>query len=87
MRVCPYCYEGAGGIKSGDEYLDYCHECDKLIEGATLDVEELVERVAKLEAICNKAAGAIITKKYNVALAAVIGGVPEEIKDTEEVET
>ena len=39
--------------------------------------ERLQARVEALEGICNKAAGAIITRKYKVALAAVMGGVPE----------
>lgn len=33
--------------------------------------------VSRLEGICNKAAGAIITKKYKAALAAVMSGVPD----------
>ena len=40
-------------------------------------IRRLQARVETLEGICNKAAGAIITKKYKIALAAVIGGVPE----------
>jgi RNA polymerase subunit RPABC4/transcription elongation factor Spt4 len=40
IRVCPYCGEEAGGVSDGhDETFDYCHTCDKLIEGETVEKE------------------------------------------------
>ena len=36
-RYCPYCGEEAGGIKvAEDDWIDYCHECDVIIEGQTV---------------------------------------------------
>ena len=49
MIVCPYCYIEAIGIGCGDECLDYCDECDKVIEGCAIDVEKLVARNEALE--------------------------------------
>ena len=40
MRLCPYCGQEAGGIGGGDEFIDYCHECDMIIEGQTVEVDE-----------------------------------------------
>lgn len=37
--ACPYCEAEAGGIicsPSGDDSLDYCHECEIIIEGETI---------------------------------------------------
>jgi hypothetical protein len=40
MMYCPYCYEEVGGVGGGDEFLDYCHDCDQLVEGNTLTQEQ-----------------------------------------------
>ena len=34
--LCPYCGEEAGSIGSIDDAWDYCHECEKVIEGETI---------------------------------------------------
>ena len=34
---CPYCGEEVGAINAGDESLDYCHECEQIVEGQTDD--------------------------------------------------
>ena len=47
MNLCPYCYNEAGGIGAGDECLDYCHECDKVIEGNTITEDDLQEEQNK----------------------------------------
>jgi len=40
MKVCPYCKQEASAIGAGDETLDFCHECDQVIEGETIEGEE-----------------------------------------------
>ena len=47
MRLCPYCKCEATGIGCSDEYLDFCTECDRLIEGETIEVEETAYSVAE----------------------------------------
>ena len=45
MNLCPHCHNEAGGIKvSDDDFLDYCHECDVLIEGQTITEKECEDR-------------------------------------------
>ena len=41
MNYCPYCYSEASGVGYGDESLDWCSECEILIEGQTLTKEEI----------------------------------------------
>ncbi len=41
MKLCPYCYNEAGGIGGGDEFISYCHECQRIIEGETIDSEDM----------------------------------------------
>ena len=50
MRLCPYCKQAAGGVGGGDEFLDYCGECEMIIEGNTLEVEETILEVAEAAA-------------------------------------
>lgn len=53
--------------------------------GNALDeINRLTAEVSRLEGICNKAAGAIITKKYKAALAAVMSGVPDAASSQQE---
>jgi hypothetical protein len=41
MRYCPHCQEEAGGKKvADDDFIDYCYECDKIIEGQTISKSE-----------------------------------------------
>jgi Zn-finger nucleic acid-binding protein len=40
MRICPYCKTEAGAIGGGDDYIDYCAECELVIEGHTIEVDE-----------------------------------------------
>ena len=40
MKYCPYCGDEAGGIGWEDESLDYCYECDRVIEGETEEDDE-----------------------------------------------
>lgn len=44
MNICPFCKTEAGGIGSGDEFLDYCHECSRIVEGETIDDMELEQQ-------------------------------------------
>ena len=36
MNLCPYCKEPASSVGYGDEYIDYCHDCEVVIEGLTV---------------------------------------------------
>ena len=47
MRLCPYCKQEATGVGTSDEFLDFCTECDRLIEGMTIEVEETAYSVAE----------------------------------------
>ena len=47
MRLCPYCKQEATGVGTSDEFLDFCTECDRLIEGETIEVEETAHSVAE----------------------------------------
>ena len=40
MKVCPYCGNEATGVGGGDEFLDFCQECDRIIEGETVESED-----------------------------------------------
>lgn len=44
MNLCPFCKTEAGGIGGGDEILDYCYECGIIVEGETIDSEELEQQ-------------------------------------------
>ena len=39
VTVCGFCLEEVGGVGAGDESLDYCHECDQIVEGNTVELE------------------------------------------------
>jgi hypothetical protein len=47
MHLCPYCLSEATGIGNSDEFLDFCKECDRLIEGETIEVDETTYLVAE----------------------------------------
>ena len=40
---CPYCYAEVGGIGGGDEFIDYCDDCDTVVEGNTLFSHEVLK--------------------------------------------
>ena len=40
MRLCPYCRTEVSGIGAGDESLDFCIECDVLVESNTIDIDD-----------------------------------------------
>ena len=46
MKLCPYCDSEASAIGAGDEFLDYCSECELVIEGHTVDEQTEKERKA-----------------------------------------
>ena len=48
MKVCPYCYTESGGCGGGDEFLDYCDECELIIEGSVIDVKDTVDELDQL---------------------------------------
>ena len=49
VKLCPYCKTESGAIGAGDETLDYCRECELVIEGQTIEEEddELARAAAK----------------------------------------
>ena len=50
MRLCPYCKTEVSGIGAGDESLDFCIECDVLVEGNTIDSgDEELEQAKQFE--------------------------------------
>lgn len=40
IKACPYCKNPAGWRYGGDEILDYCEHCEKLIEGRTILIKD-----------------------------------------------
>jgi uncharacterized protein YbaR (Trm112 family) len=41
MTCCPYCREPVNAIRAGeDDSLDYCRTCDKIVEGATVEITD-----------------------------------------------
>ena len=54
MRLCPICKDEVSGIKvSSDDFISYCHECERIVEGETIDSEEL-ELESQLQQIWNQ---------------------------------
>ena len=52
MRLCPICHTEVSGIKvSSDDFIDRCEPCDVIVEGETIDSEELEQQKQQWAAI------------------------------------
>lgn len=38
--VCMCCENEVGGVGAGDEVLDYCHHCERIVEGNTMEKDK-----------------------------------------------
>jgi len=50
--ICPWCGSESTPIGCGDEVLDYCSECERVIEGETERMTPHQIRQRRREAIC-----------------------------------
>ena len=44
---CPHCYGEVSGFGDGDECLDFCSDCDVIVEGNTLLWGDVLEQFEK----------------------------------------
>jgi transcription initiation factor TFIIIB Brf1 subunit/transcription initiation factor TFIIB len=40
MKICPYCKSEASEVGSPEDTLTVCHECEVIIEGQAIEVDE-----------------------------------------------
>ena len=42
-KACPYCGAEPIGVGAGDEFLDYCPECELIIEGQVISLYDFLK--------------------------------------------
>lgn len=43
MKLCPYCHTAITGLNFDDDIIDYCRECDVVVEGHTVDSKTIID--------------------------------------------